>query len=248
MERYDILGVMVNSATMEEAVAEVSTYIDSDKPHMVVTPNAEILYMCYEDAELKKMINTASFTAADGIGVVKAAKTFGTPVKAKVPGCELGFNLLFEAAKKGAGLFLFGSKPGVAELCAKNLQEKVPGLIISGTRDGYFKPEDNDDIIKQINDSGAKILWVCLGAPKQEKWMYENRDKLNVGVMLGLGGSMDVYAGTVNRAPKIFIKLGCEWLYRLIKEPWRFGRMMKIPKVLRIAKKEAKRRKKNARA
>ena len=154
----------------------------------------------------------------------------------------LGLNLLYEAVKKDAGLFLFGAKPGVADTAAQKLKEKVPGLKISGTRDGYFKPEDTDDIVKQINDSGAKILWVCLGAPKQEKWMSDNRDKLNVG----LGGSIDLYAGNVKRAPKIFIKLGCEWLYRLLKEPKRLGRMMNIPKVLRIAKKEAKRRKKNA--
>ncbi len=246
--KYDILGVNVNNATMDEAIAELSAYIDTTDAHMVVTPNAEILFMCHEDEELKKMINSASFVAPDGIGVVYAAKSYGTPLKEKVPGCELGYNLLFEAAKKGAGVFLFGAKPGVADMAAKNLKEKVPNLIISGTRDGYFKPEDEPEIIKQINDSGAKILWVCLGAPRQEKWMYAHRDELNVGVMLGLGGSMDVYAGTVNRAPKIFIKLGCEWLYRLIKEPWRLGRMMKIPKVLRIAKKDAKRRKKDARA
>ena len=246
--KYDILGVNVDNATMAEAVAQLSEYIDTTDAHMVVTPNAEILYVCHEDEEVKKIINSASFVAPDGIGVVYAAKSYGTPLKEKVPGCELGYNLLFEAAKKNAGVFLFGAKPGVADLAAKNLKEKVPGLIISGTRDGYFKPEDEPEIIKQINDSGAKILWVCLGAPRQEKWMYEHREELNVGVMLGLGGSMDVYAGTVQRAPKLFIKLGCEWLYRLIKEPWRLGRMIKIHKVLRIAKNDAKRRKKNARA
>ena len=211
--KYDILGVNVNNATMDEAVKEVSAFIDTTDAHMVVTPNAEILFVCHEDDYVKNIINSASFVAADGIGVVYAAKSYGTPLKEKVPGCELGYNLLFEAAKKNAGVFLFGSKPGVADMAAANLKEKVPGLIISGTRDGYFKPEDEPEIIKQINDSGAKILWVCLGAPRQEKWMYEHRDELNVGVMLGLGGSMDVYAGTVQRAPKIFIKLGCEWLY-----------------------------------
>lgn len=246
MQRYDILGVNVNNATMKEAVELLSTFIDTQDAHMVVTPNAEILYMCYEDKEFCDIVNSASFVSPDGVGVLKAANIFGTPLKEKVAGCELGLNLLYEAVKKDAGLFLFGAKPGVADTAAQKLKEKVPGLKISGTRDGYFKPEDTDDIVKQINDSGAKILWVCLGAPKQEKWMFDNRDKLKVGVMLGLGGSIDLYAGNVKRAPKIFIKLGCEWLYRLMKEPKRLGRMMNIPKVLRIAKKEAKRRKKNA--
>ncbi len=246
--KYDILGVNVDNVDMNEAVLAASEFIDTNDAHIVVTPNAEILYMCYEDASFRDMLNTASITVPDGIGVVYAAKIFGTPLKQKVPGCELGYNLLFEAVKKDAGVFLFGGKPGVADACAKELTKKVEGLKIVGTRDGYFTEADEQEIIKQINDSGAKILWVCLGAPKQEKWMCQNRDKLNVGVMLGLGGSMDVYAGNVNRAPKIFIKLGCEWLYRLIKEPWRLGRMLKIPKVLMICVKESIRRKKNAKA
>ena len=155
------------------------------------------------------------------------------------------YNIFSECAKKGKGVFLFGAKPGVAETAGQKLCEKVPGLIISGTRDGYFKPEDTDDIINQINESGAAVLWVCLGAPKQENWMAENKDKLKVGVMLGLGGSLDVYAGNVKRAPKWMIKMKLEWLYRLIKEPWRFSRMIKIPGVLVIARREKKRRKKN---
>ena len=165
------------------------------------------------------------------------------PLKEKVAGCELGYNLLFEAAKKDASVFFFGASEGIAELCAQKLSEKIPNLKVAGTRNGYFTEDQNDEIVNQINNSGAKVLWVCLGAPKQEKWMYQNRDKLNVGVMLGLGGSMDVYAGVAKRAPKIFIKLGCEWLYRLIKQPARFKRMLNIPKILLIAKKQSKRRK-----
>ncbi len=243
--KIDILGVNVDNATMDEAVAQLSSYIDTNDAHVVVTPNAEILYMCCEDKQFCDTVNKASFVSPDGVGVLRAAKILGTPLKEKVAGCELGYNLLFEAVKKDAGLFLFGAKPGVAKTAGENLQKQIPGLKISGVRDGYFKDEDTEDIIKQINDSGAKILWVCLGAPKQEKWMQDNRDKLNVGVMLGLGGSIDLYAGNVKRAPKIFIKFKCEWLYRLLKQPGRLERMMNIPKVLKIAKQEAKRRKKN---
>ncbi len=245
--KVDILGVMVDNVTMDKAVALLSEYIDSDSAHTVVTPNAEILKMCVEDETLKNAVNSADFVSPDGVGVLYAAKIFGTPIKEKVAGCELGLNLLKEAAKKGAGVFLFGAKPGVAQLCGQKLKEQIPGLIVSGVRDGYFKNEDNDSIIQMINDSGAKILWVCLGAPKQELWMAQNKDKLNVGLMMGLGGSIDLYAGNVKRAPKIMIKLKIEWLYRLIKEPWRLGRMLKIPEVLVLAKKEAKLRKKQNR-
>ena len=244
--KYDILGVMVDNATMDEAVSAVSRYLGSKEAHMVVTPNAEILLMCENDRELLDAISKASFVSADGVGVLKAAKILKTPLKEKVAGCDLGFNLLKEAAKGGYGVFLFGAKPGVAETAAAKLCEQVPGLIISGTRDGYFKPEDDDEIVRQINESGADILWVCLGAPKQEKWMAKNKDKLHVSVMLGLGGSLDVYAGNVKRAPKIMIKCKAEWLYRLIKEPWRFSRMIKIPRVVKLAKSELKRRQTDA--
>ena len=243
--KKDILGVMVDSVTMDEAVQTVSAYLDTNDAHIVVTPNAEIIKVCAEDKAFCETVNKASFISPDGVGVLYAAKVLGTPIKEKVAGCDLGFNLLFEAAKKGKGVFFFGSKPGVAEKAAEKLCEKVPGLIVSGTRDGYFKPEETDDIVKMINDSGASMLWVCLGAPKQENWMAENKEKLNVGVMLGLGGSLDVYAGNVKRAPKWMIKMKLEWLYRLIKEPWRFSRMIKIPSVLVIAHREKKRRKKN---
>ena len=222
--KKDILGVMVDSVTMDEAVQTVSAYLDTNDAHIVVTPNAEIIKVCAEDKAFCETVNKASFISPDGVGVLYAAKVLGTPIKEKVAGCDLGFNLLFEAAKKGKGVFFFGSKPGVAEKAAEKLCEKVPGLIVSGTRDGYFKPEETDDIVKMINDSGASMLWVCLGAPKQENWMAENKEKLNVGVMLGLGGSLDVYAGNVKRAPK-----------------W----MIKIPSVLVIAHREKKRRKKN---
>lgn len=241
--KCDVLGVMVDNATMSEAVAQLSEYIDTTDAHMVVTPNAEILHLAYYDKEFCDVVNSASFVSPDGVGVLYAARILKTPLKEKVPGCELGYNLLFEAAKKGAPVFFFGASEGVAELCAKNLLEKIPGLKVAGTRNGYFTDAENDEIVNEINQSGAKVLWVCLGAPKQEKWMYQNREKLKVGVMLGLGGSMDVYAGVAKRAPKIFIKLGCEWLYRLIKQPKRFKRMLNIPKILLVAKKQAKRRK-----
>lgn len=242
--KVEILGVNVDSVTMSEAVAQVSSYADTRDAHIVVTPNAEILKVCYDDEKVREAVNAASFISPDGVGVLYAAKILGTPVKEKVAGCDLGYNLLVEAAKKGQSVFLFGAKPGVAKTAGEKLCERIDGLKIAGTRDGYFKPEQTQEIIDEINESGASILWVCLGAPRQELWMYENKSKLNVGVMLGLGGSLDVYAGNVKRAPKLMIKLRLEWLYRLIKEPYRLGRMLEIPKVFAIARKE--KRKKNA--
>ena len=143
--------------------------------------------------------------------------------------------MLEYCAKNGDGVFFVGAKPGVADLAAKNMTEKYPGLKVVGTNDGYFKKEgeETDAVIAKINDSGAKLLFVCLGVPVQEQWISDNKHKLtSVRMCMCLGGSLDVYAGTVKRAPKIFIKLSCEWLYRLLKEPKRIGRMMKLPKFL----------------
>lgn len=229
-ERISVYGVSYNNVTLDEVAALTEELLAEEKNHMVITPNAEIAYMAAKDSSLKKIINSADIVVADGIGVVYAARIYGTPVRAKVPGVELGERVLANAAKSGKGVFFLGAKPGVAELAASKITEKYPGINFVGILDGYFK--DDDEVIKSINESGAEILFVCLGAPKQERWMAENRDKLNVRLMLGLGGSLDSYAGTVKRAPDIFIKLGLEWFYRLIKEPKRFRRMLALPKYM----------------
>lgn len=229
-EKISIYGISYNNVTLDEAAGLCEELLKEEKNHVVVTPNAEIAYMATKDKQLGRIINSADVAVADGIGVVYASKVYGTPVKEKVPGVELGMRVLENAAKSGRGVFFLGAKPGVADLAAAKISEKFPGINFVGIRDGYFK--DDSEVIENINASGAEILFVCLGAPKQERWMAENRDKLNTRIMLGLGGSLDVYADTVKRAPKIFIKLGLEWFYRLLKEPWRLGRMMALPKYM----------------
>ena len=164
---------------------------------------------------------------------MKAARILGTPLKGKVAGVELGREVLAFASDDGLPVYFLGGKPGVTEAAAEKMREAYPALQICGMHDGYFQKsgEENDAVLNLINESGAKILFVCLGAPAQEKWIAQNKDRLpGVQILMGLGGSLDVYAGTVKRAPKIFIKLGLEWLYRLLKEPRRIGRMMSLPK------------------
>lgn len=229
-EKISIYGVSYNNVTMDEAAALTDELLSEAKNHMVVTPNAEIAYMAAKDKELGEILNNSDMVVADGIGVVYASKIYGTPVKQKVAGVELGERVLENASKSGKGVFFLGAKPGVGELAAEKLLEKYPGINFVGIRDGYFK--DDDAVIAEINASGAEILFVCLGAPKQEKWMAQNKEKISARLMLGLGGALDSYAGTVKRAPKIFIKLGLEWFYRLIKEPKRAGRMMALPKYM----------------
>ncbi len=225
-----IYGTEYNNVTLGEAADMTDAMLSEDGNHMVVTPNAEIAYLAKQEKRLRDIINASDLTIADGIGVVYASKIYRTPVKGKVAGVDLGEEVIARAAKSGRGVFLLGGKPGVAELAAQKLSEKYHNINFCGMHDGYFK--DDDEIVRIINESGAEILFVCLGAPKQEYWMADNKDRLNVRLMLGLGGALDSYAGTVKRAPEIWIKLGLEWLYRLMKEPWRAKRMLALPKYM----------------
>lgn len=231
--RIDVRGVGFDNVTLEQASQFLRSECASGRCSMAVfTPNSEIVQMCIEDEALRAVVNSASLVIPDGIGVVKAARILGTPLKGKVAGVELGREVLAFAAQDALPVYFLGGKPGVAELAAEKMTEAYPGLIVAGMRDGYFQKNgpENDAAVAQVNESGAKILFVCLGAPAQEKWIAENMAKMpGVQILLGLGGSLDVYAGTVKRAPKIFIRLGLEWFYRLLKEPWRIGRMMRLP-------------------
>ena len=227
--RIDVLGVGFDNLTMAEAVAEGLRLVNSPGCHYVVTPNPEIVEVCRENLAAKIAVNEADLVLPDGIGVVKGAAMLGTPLKEKTPGIEFAAGLMEKMAEKGQALYLLGAKPGVAEQAAKNLCEKLPGLQIAGTHDGYFTDAESDAIAAEIRTSGADMALVCLGAPKQEKWMAQYGAATGAKLLLGLGGSLDVFAGVAQRAPEFYCKHNLEWLYRLIKNPSRAGRMMKLP-------------------
>jgi N-acetylglucosaminyldiphosphoundecaprenol N-acetyl-beta-D-mannosaminyltransferase len=148
-------------------------------------------------------------------------------LKEKLPGIEFAQRLMERMAQEEGKLFLLGAKPGVAEQAAEKLRERYPGLQIVGTHDGYF--QEDGPVVEEIRDSGAQAVFVCLGAPKQEKWMKKNGPDTGARLLIGLGGCLDVFSGAVQRAPEIYQKLGLEWLHRLLKNPSRVGRMMKLP-------------------
>lgn len=239
-KRVDILGVGFDDVTLPEAIESAISLVYADGNHMVVTPNSEIVYMTKDDSKLKEILNEADLVVPDGIGIIKAANILKTPMKGKVAGIELGEGLIERLSKTEKSIFLLGAKPGIAQTAADNLVKKYPGLTVAGVHDGYFK--DDAEVIDEINASGADVLFVCLGAPKQEYWMSKNFSALNTHLMLGLGGSLDVFAGEVKRAPEFWIKLGLEWFYRLAKQPSRVGRMMALPKFIMAVKKYAKKK------
>ena len=225
--RIDVMGVHFDNVTMEEAVAASMELAKGPGCSYVVTPNSEIVYECRKTEGLTDVLNGAGLVLPDGIGVVYASRILGRPLKEKVAGVEFGEALVRELARTGRSLFLLGSKPGIAEQAAEKLRERYPGLLIAGTNDGYFK--EDGPVVEKIRVSGADVVFVGLGAPKQELWMAKNGPATGAKLLAGLGGSLNIFAGVAQRAPDIWIRLGLEWLYRLIQEPWRFKRMCRLP-------------------
>ena len=237
--KINVMGVNFDNVTMEEAMVRAGEILDGQDTVYVVTPNAEIVYAAMHSGEMMELINGAALVLPDGAGVVLGSKILGTPLKQKVAGVEFADHLMDVLIAKDKKLYLLGSKPGVAQMAAEKMLQKHPGLQICGMADGYFK--DENEVVEKVNAAGADVLFVCLGAPKQELFMKAHLEDLNVKMMIGLGGSLDSFAGTVKRAPRWMINLSLEWLYRLIKEPKRIGRMMQLPKfVLAVVWKKIK--------
>lgn len=238
--RVDVLGVGFDNVTLDEAVTRGMELACGEGTHYVVTPNPEIVEVCRENPAARDAVNGADLVLPDGIGVIKGAAMLGTPLKEKTPGVEFAAGLMGKMAQQGKSLYLLGAKPGVAELASRRLVQRYPGLRIAGTHDGYFK--EDGPVVDDIRQSGADVVFVCLGAPKQELWMAKNGPATGAHLLCGLGGSLDVFAGVVERAPKFWCDHGLEWLHRLIKEPRRIGRMMKLPLFLVHVKQEKRRR------
>ena len=238
--RVDVLGVGFDNVTMDEAVARGMELVSGEGTHYVVTPNPEIVEVCRENPVARDAVNRADLVLPDGIGVIKGAAILGTPLKERTPGVEFAAGLMGKMAQQGKSLYLLGAKPGVADLAGQRLVQRYPGLRIAGTHDGYF--QEDGPVVDAIRQSGADVVFVCLGAPKQELWMAKNGPATGAHLLCGLGGSLDVFAGVVERAPKFWSDHGLEWFYRLCKEPRRIGRMMKLPLFLVHVKQEKRRR------
>ena len=225
--RTDVLGVAFDNVTIDEAVDRALALLEEEGPHLVVTPNPEIVQRAEKDPEFAGILAQADLVLPDGVGVIYAAKILGRPLRARVPGIDFAAALLARVAGTGKRLFLLGAATGVAELAAVNLRAAYPGLVVCGFHDGYFK--EDRPVADAIREARADLVFVCLGAPKQEKWIAANGAAAGARLYVGLGGSLDVFAGKVERAPESFQRLGLEWLYRLLKQPSRIGRMAKLP-------------------
>ncbi len=227
--RVNILGVPVDMVDKETAFGIFREIFAEPGCSMIVTPNSEIVQNASKDPELKSLIASADLIIPDGIGLVYASKLMGCPLSERVTGIDFLESIIQYLSETGESIFFFGSKPGVADAAAEKMAEKYPGLKVAGTHHGYFKPEEEEDIVRRINESGADFLCVALGAPKQEKFIAAYRQQLSVRGAIGVGGSLDVWAGNLKRAPEFYRKHGLEWLYRFIQQPTRFKRMLALP-------------------
>lgn len=224
LREFHLLGIKINNVTVNSALLKIEDFIKSRKPHLIFTPNPEIITAAQKDKELAGIINSADLNIPDGIGIVAAAKLLGIHLKERVTGIDLMTKMLDLSKKNGYKVFLLGSKPGIAEEAANRLKD----VNIVGTHHGYFKDEFDRNVIAKIRDSKPDILFCGLGSPRQEKWLFKYYKEIGAPVNMVIGGSLDVLSGRAKRAPDIAQKLGIEWLYRLIKEPSRIKRQLNL--------------------
>ncbi|QUH25667.1 WecB/TagA/CpsF family glycosyltransferase [Serpentinicella alkaliphila] len=236
-KQVDILGVPVDMVSRSEAIEEIKKLIETPGLSSVFTPNPEMIMLAQEDEEFLSILKNADLVLPDGIGLLIASKIKGLGLTERVTGIDTMNSLLEYCGRESKTIYLLGGKPGVPDLACKNIENRFTGIKIGGFHDGYFTKDEESGIVNEINSINPDILFVCLGAPKQEKWISQYKHLLKCNLAMGVGGSVDIYAGTAKRAPKIFQKLGMEWFYRLAKEPWRYKRMMSLPRfILKILK------------
>ncbi len=226
----EIMDVPFDTTGMDGAVKKVMGYFKDGGEHIVCTPNPEIVMDAQKDKTLFSILRAADLVVPDGIGIVWASKFCHKKLKERVSGYDLCINVFDKMKYENRTVYFFGGKPGVAAEAAKRVELKYKGINVVGCRNGYFSQKDENNIIAEIKAASPDLLLVGLGSPKQEKWIYDNLRFTGARVAIGVGGCFDVMAGNLNRAPEIYRTMGIEWLYRLIKQPTRFKRMLKLPK------------------
>lgn len=225
-----ILGMEIDNLTEDEAVQRIQEFIEAGTPHQVATVNTEFLMQAREDAAFRNVLATSDLALPDGAGLLWASRLVGCPLKARVTGVDLVRRLAKLAQERGYCLFLLGAAEGVALSVAEALKKEFPGLAVAGTHAGSPAPEEKEGIIDLIKRARPHLLFVAFGAPQQEVWIRRNLHCLGVPVVIGVGGAFDFISGRVRRAPIWMRSRGLEWLYRLVQEPWRWRRMLRLPR------------------
>lgn len=225
-----ILGVRVDNITGEETLERIVQFIRDGRPRQIVTVNPEFVITAQHDRAFCEILNNADLALPDGIGLLWASRVLGKPLRERVAGSDLIYDLAALASARGYSIYFLGAMPGVGQRAAQVLQAKSPGLRVSGIYAGSPRPEEDDEVVGRIRASAPDILLVAYGAPAQDRWIRRNLDRLGVPVCIGVGGALDFASGKAKRAPFWVRRIGLEWLFRLIQEPWRWRRMMRLPR------------------
>ncbi len=230
-----ILGLRVDRVSADETLAAIHGFVAAGEPSHIVTADASMAVLARGDADLRAIVDGAALVTPDGAGILWAGRLLGTPLQHKVSGVDLVATLCRHSAKTSTRIFFFGAAPGVAAEAADKMRERFPGTHIVGTRDGFFQPIDEPQIIEEIRAARPDVLLVAFGIPKQEKWIQQHKAALGVPVLIGIGGSFDVHSGRVSRAPIWMQRSSLEWLYRLSKNPRKIGKVMTLPRFALLA-------------
>jgi N-acetylglucosaminyldiphosphoundecaprenol N-acetyl-beta-D-mannosaminyltransferase len=230
-----ILGCRVDAIGTAEAVHRIVAFARGATPHLVVTLGTEMIVRARRDAAFRAIVNGSALSLCDTIGVLYAARLQGARIPERVAGVDLIDPLCAAFAREGLSVYLLGARGDTAERAAAALRARHPGLVVAGARDGYFGSDDDAAVAAAIAASGARALFVGLGSPRQELWLERRLAETGCGVGIGVGGSFDVLAGNVERAPALWRKLNLEWLYRLVREPKRWRRQLALPQFVWFA-------------
>lgn len=225
-----LYGIRFSKLNMQDTVNLLTECIEQRQPTQVITGNPIMVMTALEQSHFHDVMAGADLVVPDGTGVVWAASHIGQPVAERVPGFDLMHHLFEEGHVRGWRVFLLGTSQETIEKTADILQQQYPGLTIAGYRNGFFGPDEDEEVIRQIRDCAPDMLFVARAVDNQEPWIAKHKRALHVPVMMGVGGSFDVIAGVLKRAPKLFQKLRLEWLYRLLQQPSRYRRMFALPK------------------
>lgn len=245
----DLLGIRVDRTSFEDTLEHVRLWSGKDHLHHIVTADATLIDRASQEPELEAIVKRAALITPDGAGVLFSARVLGAPFTERVSGCDLVERICELAAAKRIPVYFLGAEPGVAERAASRLEARFAGLPVAGFRDGYFKPEEEDEVVAEVAASGARVLFVGLGVPRQEYFLDRNRDSFGVGVAMGVGGSFDVLSGRVARAPEWMQRVGLEWVWRVSRDPKRLPRLIALPRfVLRVMMHTIRSRRAEARA
>ncbi|RYG36224.1 glycosyltransferase [bacterium] len=231
-EQIRILGVPVDVVTMSDAMAKLETFVASGKPHFVITADASSIVQAQTDPDLKALYDRADLVTPDSAGVLWASPRFGHKLTERVSGVDMVDHVCALSAEKGYRVYFLGAAPGIAELAAERMRLRYPGCHIVGARHGYFPAESDTVIAEEVAKENPDFLFVAMGIPRQEKFILATQKIIGARVAMGVGGSLDVFSGTVKRAPKLMQKMRLEWAWRFMLNPKKIGKVMLLPKFI----------------